>query len=146
MKNMLQPITRAQIEALQREMIKYPQIEIATSHYFSKGMYCREMRLPAGALAVGKAHKAEHFFMIVDGVIKITTDEGIQEITGPRIFSSNPGVKRAALAITDVTMITVHKTDITDLVEIEKEIIEEDSTARLDSRNQIKKNLLENEV
>jgi hypothetical protein len=55
--------TLQEIERLQHEMIKMPQAELETEHYFSGGMYCRKLIRPAGTLIVGKVHKKDHFFM-----------------------------------------------------------------------------------
>ena len=56
--------TRDQIERLQVEMVKMPQAELKTDHFFSPGMYCRRVFRPAGTLIVGKVHKAPHFFYV----------------------------------------------------------------------------------
>ena len=56
--------TREQIESLQREMLKLPQIEPETKHHFADGMYARELFRKAGTLIVGKVHKKEHFFVL----------------------------------------------------------------------------------
>ena len=53
--------TIEQIEKLQSEMVKMPQVELETEHYFSGGMYCRKLIRPAGTLIVGKVHKKDHF-------------------------------------------------------------------------------------
>ena len=56
--------TREQIDTLQAEMVKLPQLEVETEHYFSNGMYCRKLIRPAGTLIVGKVHKKPHFFFM----------------------------------------------------------------------------------
>lgn len=130
--------SKEQIFALQKAMSELPQADLPTEHYFADGMYCRFLFRPAGTLIVGKVHKKEHFYMVMCGTIKVTTDHGVEEITGPKVIVSKPGTKRAVLALTDATCITVHRTDKTDLDEIEKELIEEDQTALFDSSNRLK--------
>ena len=39
--------SKEQIEKLQAEMVKMPQAELQTEHYFSEGMYCRKLTRPA---------------------------------------------------------------------------------------------------
>ena len=68
------------VDALQTEISKYPQYEPPTEHIFHGGMYCRQVWRPAGCLIVGKVHKKEHFYMVVSGTVKITTDDGVQTI------------------------------------------------------------------
>ena len=50
-------VSREQIERLQAEMVKMPQVELQTEHFFVPGMYCRRVFRPAGTLIVGKVHK-----------------------------------------------------------------------------------------
>ena len=54
------------------------------------------------------------------------------------IIESEPGTKRVTLAVVDSIGITVHRTDKTDLDEIEAELIEPDDLALFDSSNKLK--------
>ena len=54
------------------------------------------------------------------------------------VIESKPGTKRVTMAVVDSIGMTVHKTDKTDLDEIEAELIEPDETALFDARNQLK--------
>jgi hypothetical protein len=54
------------------------------------------------------------------------------------VIESKPGTKRVTLAVTDAIGITIHRTDKTDLDEIEAELIEPDETALFDSSNKLK--------
>jgi hypothetical protein len=54
------------------------------------------------------------------------------------VVESKPGTKRVTLAVEDSIGITIHKTDKTDLDEIEAELIEPDTMALFDSNNNIK--------
>ncbi len=130
--------SKDQIFALQEAMMELPQADLPTDHYFADGMYCRSLFRPAGTLIVGKVHKKEHFYMVMNGTVKVTTDHGVEEITGPRVLVSKPGTKRAVLALTDATCLTVHRTEKTDLDEIERELIEDDPLALFDSSNHLK--------
>lgn len=123
---------------LQREVAKMPQVELPTNHYFADGMYCRELFRPAGTLIVGKVHLKEHFYIVASGTVCVTTDQGVREVTGPEVIVSQPGTKRAVLALTDATCFTVHRTELTDLDEIERELIEPDAEALFDARNRLK--------
>ena len=136
--------TRADVERLQAEAAKLPQLELETKHYFADGMYCREVFRPAGALIVGKVHKREHFYMVLMGEITVTGD-GLPPKTfkAPAILVSAPGTKRAVYAHTDAVCITVHRTDSRDLDEIERELVEDDPTALFDARNHLKARELE---
>jgi quercetin dioxygenase-like cupin family protein len=130
--------TRAQIDRLQAEMVKHPQAELQTEHYFSQGMYCRKVFRQAGTLIVGKVHKEPHFFMCVKGEIIAWTETGMRKLKAGDVVESKPGTKRVTLAVTDAIGVTVHRTDKTDLDEIEAELIEPDDTALFDSSNKLK--------
>lgn len=137
--------TRDQIDRLQNEMVKMPQVELQTEHYFSDGMYCRKVFRPAGALIVGKVHKKPHFFLCAKGEIIAWTENGMKKMQAGDVISSLPGTKRVTLALTDAIGITIHQTEKTDLDEIEAELIEEDKTALFDSSNKIKQLVIEAE-
>jgi hypothetical protein len=126
------------IQRLQEAAAKLPQCELVTEHHFADGMYCRSLFRPADTLIVGKVHKREHFYMVVSGTVTVVGDGYKETITGPRVFVSKPGTKRAVYSLTDATTMTVHRTDETDLDKIEAELIEEDETAMFDSHNQLK--------
>jgi quercetin dioxygenase-like cupin family protein len=130
--------TREQIDRLQSEMATMPQAELQTEHFFSPGMYCRRVFRPAGTLIVGKIHKEPHFFLCAMGEIIAWTETGMRRLQAGDVVESQPGTKRVTLAVTDAIGITIHKTDKTDLEEIETELIEPDDSALFDSSNKLK--------
>ena len=135
--------SKEQIEKLQAAMVKMPQAKLQTDHYFSEGMYCRKLSRPAGTLIVGKVHKKPHFFLCAKGEIIAWTESGMRTLQPGDIIESQPGTKRVTYAISDAIGITVHKTDKTDLDEIEAELIEPDETALFDSSNKLKEFVIE---
>ncbi|CAB5212663.1 hypothetical protein UFOVP188_40 [uncultured Caudovirales phage] len=135
--------TREQIEKLQGEMALMPQAELVTEHYFSGGMYCRRVFRQAGTLIVGKVHKKDHLFLCAMGEIIAWTEGGMKRLKAGDVVESKAGTKRVTLAVSDAIGITFHKTDETDLDEIEKELIEPDELALFDSSNKIKVEALE---
>ena len=131
--------SREQIERLQAEMVKMPQVDLQTEHYFSEaGMYCRKVFRPAGTLIVGKIHKHHHLFLCAMGEIIAWTENGMKRLQAGDVVESKPGTKRVTLAVTDAIGVTVHRTDKTDLDEIEAELVEPDNTALFDSSNLLK--------
>ena len=130
--------TRDQIDRLQAEMATMPQAELQTEHFFSPGMYCRRVFRPAGTLIVGKVHKEPHFFLCAMGEIIAWTETGMRKLQAGDVVECKPGTKRVTLAVTDAIGMTIHKTDKTDLDEIETELIEPDDSALFDSTNKLK--------
>jgi hypothetical protein len=130
--------TRADIDQLQSEMIKLPQAELKTDHYFSGGMYCRRVFRAATTLIVGKVHKKDHLFICAAGEMLVWTETGVRRLQAGDVVESRAGTKRATLALTDSVGITCHLTDKTDLDEIEAELIEPDDAAVFDANNLLK--------
>lgn len=129
----------AKIERLQATISAMPQVELPTQHFFADGMYGRFLPRPARTLIVGKVHRREHFYIVCCGTVRITQGDGpAHEVTGPAVLVSKPGTKRAVYAVTDATCMTVHRTKKRNLEKIERELIEPDSTALFDARNQLK--------
>ena len=125
-------------------MVTMPQAELVTEHQFSPGMYMRKLFRPAGTLIVGKVHKEPHFFLCAKGEIIAWTESGMKRLQAGDVIESKPGTKRVTLAVTDAIGITIHRTDKTDLDEIEAELIEPDTTALFDARNKLKITVDEN--
>ena len=134
--------SREQIDRLQAEMVKMPQVELQTDHYFAGGMYCRRVIQPAGTTIVGKIHKKAHIFLCAAGEIIAWSEKGMMNLKAGDVLESQPGTKRVGYAVQDSVVITIHQTDKTDLDEIEAEIIEPDVMALYDARNQITQGLI----
>jgi quercetin dioxygenase-like cupin family protein len=128
----------SRVEALQAEISKHPQYEAPTDHIFHGGMYCRQVWRPAGCVIVGKVHKKEHFYMVVHGTVKVTTDDGVQEITGPFLLCSTPGTKRAVYAVTDALCMTIHRVESDTVEEVESELVEDDPASMFAVGNKLK--------
>jgi hypothetical protein len=133
---------RSQVEALQAAMSEMPQYEPPTEHWFHGGMYCRQVWRPAGCTIIGKVHKKEHFYVVVSGTICVTTDDGVQTITGPKVLLSRPGTKRAVYAVTDALCITFHVAEATTVEEAENELVEADLNSMFAVGNKIKNEVL----
>ena len=132
-------LMQQKVEALQSELAKLPQYQPETKHYFHGGMYCREVFRHAGVLVVGAVHKKEHFYLIVSGTVAITDGEGnVEEVTGPHLFQSKPGTKRAVFAVTDALCMTFHAIDATTVEAAEAELVELEPSSMFAPGNLIK--------
>jgi len=135
--------TLVEIERLQHEMANMPQAELETEHYFSGGMYCRKLFMPAGTLVVGKVHKKAHFFMCAKGQMIAWSEKGMVTLNEGDVIASKANTKRVILAVTDAICVNFHKTNKINLDKIEKELIEPDELALFDSSNKLKVEALE---
>lgn len=132
------------IQHLQRELSKLPQYQPETEHFFHGGMYCRKVFRHAGVLVVGAVHRKEHFYLIVSGTVMITNGDGTaEEVTGPHLFLSKPGTKRAVYAVTDTTCMTFHATESTTVEAAEAELVDADPESMYNPGNLAKHQELE---
>lgn len=122
----LSRLKRSVILDLEAAMRELPQVEIEVFHHFSKGLYAREIRIPAGVLLTGKIHKHEHLNIILSGKCRIITDDTDQVLSGPCTFTAFAGVKKVIYAIENTVFMNVHATDLTDIDKIEREFVTED--------------------
>lgn len=131
--------SREQIDRLQKVMVQMPQAEgMQTEHFFVPGMYCRRLFRKAGTVIVGKVHKAPHFFLCASGEIIAWSDKGMRHLKAGDVIECKPGTKRVTYAVTDAVGITVHKTDKTDIQEIEDELVEFDPDSMFGPGNVLK--------
>ncbi len=129
----------SEIDDLQREGSKLPQLQVNTEHHFCDGMYIRMVRnIPAGTLIVGKRHKKEHFFVLISGKMAIHDENGVVVVDGLTVICADSGTKRALYTITDCAGMNIHRTELTDLFDIEKELVEPDNTSLFDAENKLK--------
>lgn len=116
---------RSQIEELERQMFAMTEhhVEIKPRHYFSNGLYAREIFIPAGTLLTGKIHRTEHINVISQGDISVLTENGIERLQAPCTLISKPGTKRVGFAHADTVWTTFHATNETDLEKLEEQLI-----------------------
>jgi hypothetical protein len=76
--------------------------------------------------------------MCTSGEIIAWSEKGMITLKAGDVVESKAGTKRVTLAVVDSIGITVHKTDKTDLDEIEAELIEPEEVSMYDSSNKIK--------
>lgn len=110
--------------------------EMPLRHFFSPGLYLREITMRADLLVVGKMHATTHFNIITKGDVTVLTDNGPLRITitdHPYIFVSQAGTKKVLYCHEDTVWMTTHITDSTDLAEIERQVIIPEESLRDES-------------
>jgi hypothetical protein len=137
------PDMRGRVERLQEEVSKHKQYEPKTTHIFHGGMYCRQVWRDADVLIIGKVHKKEHFYFVVSGTIMVTTDEGVQTITGPALLCSKPGTKRAVYSVTQAFCVTFHRVEATTVEGAEAELVQDDPKSMFGVGNTVKNQSIE---
>lgn len=109
------PITSADIERREAELLKLPQVEVPLTHRFAPGVYMREVIMPTGALIIGHEHKTEHLNIISRGRALVMMDGDVSEVVGPCTLLSKPGVRKVLYIREEMQWATIHPTDETDL-------------------------------
>lgn len=127
--------SRQAVFDMERLMLQYPQVELKVKHYFSKGVYARELHIPAGVILTGEIHKFENLNILSQGKIEVLTEKGMETVEAPFTVVSPAGTKRIARAITNCVWTTVHGTDENDLNIIEKTFIAKSEQEWLEFRN-----------
>lgn len=111
------------IGELEELMKQGEEIEIPVEHYFSFGVYAREIIIPAGSLIVGKIHKYQNMNILSQGEASVLSIDGIKRVKAPHTFVSQPGAKRVIYAHTDVVWTTILGSDEKDHEAIEDKFI-----------------------
>lgn len=114
----------SQIEKIESKLLPYPQVDMPLTHRFDdRGIYLREIFMPAGTLVIGHEHKTRHFNIVLKGRALVMIDGRIEEIIAPCTFISEPGVRKVLLIKEDMSWQTVHPTLETDIDKLEHELI-----------------------
>jgi hypothetical protein len=112
-------------DQLEAEIAKLSPVEAPLVHYFSEGLYAREMTIPAGAMLTGKIHKTEHICVISKGDITFFDQNGgARRVKAPYTFVSKPGARRAGYAHEETVWTCFHVTPERDLEKLEELLIE----------------------
>ena len=115
---------QATIDSLQAEGVQTISSDtLLPVHRFSKGIYTRELTMPAGTVIVGKRHAQEHIVLMTEGHCTVFTERGQEELHAPCTFVSPAGEKRVLFVHEQTTWTTVHRTDETDLDAVERDLI-----------------------
>ncbi len=130
--DLIQPaVTRQVLMNLERataELDDQLPLEDMTTHHFAPGVYARQFDLPAGSMVMGKIHKHAHLNFLLVGVVKVASEFHTETFAAPRLWVSEPGIKRAVYTMEDAMWVTVHPnpTNTQDLDELENEVIAPD--------------------
>lgn len=118
---------RERIAAFEKALIAFPGSmgpekinEGNLEHFFSEGVYARQLTIPKDRVVVGKIHKFKLLNIITKGVVSVISEAGHHTFTAPYVFVSEPFAKRIAIAHEDTVWLNVHGTHETDLGKIEQ--------------------------
>ena len=106
---------------LEKELSKLPQLDEDLNHHFMGGVYIRELKIPRGALIIGKRHRHKTCNILMKGKMAVYSEETGQAeiIEGPLAFESQPMVKKMAYCFEECIFMNIHPTEETDLKKVE---------------------------
>lgn len=126
----------AKIDHLEMGLLSSPlqAVDLPLTHRFTRGLYAREIFMPAGTLLTSKVHKTEHPYVILTGRVSvfIIDDNGgerVEHLAAPHVGVTQPGTRRVLYIHEDCRWVTFHplkrgERDESDLGRIEGRIIE----------------------
>jgi hypothetical protein len=126
--SLVRPEANEAIDALEAALVDiFPSIQCPLNHSFVKGMYIREVVMPAGCRVTSKIHKERHPYFVMKGKAKVWIDgKGWELIEAPFFGITEPGTRRVLHILETCHWVTIHHNpdDGEDLEVIEDRLIE----------------------
>ena len=108
------PITPDMLDRLEEASFKLvesgvcPEVDVPTTHTFTKHSYVREGVMPAGSIIIGHHHLTHHHCVVLKGTMSILNpDRSVTKIVAPATFLAGPG-RKVGFMHTDVVMQNIH--------------------------------------
>lgn len=107
------------------KFLELPQQACPVEHVFKDGHYYRTMRIPAGALFIGRPHRHGHRVDLIEGQVILIHPQVRELRRAPDSMQTVPGFQTVFHALTDVVGRTVHPdTGERDIDKLEEGIFE----------------------
>lgn len=113
-----------EVNRLQDELLKQPQVQLPVSHLIHGQMYARTIFIPANTIVIGVLTNLDNI-CILHGDITVTTDESVMRLVGYNILPASKGYKRVGFAHADTVWTTLIHTNGKSVDEIELEMTDE---------------------
>lgn len=102
-------------------------------HHFTgqdrgKGVYAKELRIPAGFVMVSHRHLYDHLSILAGGTVVLSDGvNGGRTLTGPCAVTIAAGMDHSLVALTDAVWFCVHPTDETNPDAVDATLVEKDA-------------------
>lgn len=111
------------MEEAEALMLQQPQASCPVTHHFGPGVYMREVRIPAGTLAIGHHQNFEHMNVMLKGRVTVLDDNGMAtELVAPLTYVGKPG-RKIGFIHEDVVWLNIYSTTETDVEKLEATLI-----------------------
>ena len=115
----LQETNRQKVSFAEALLLQQPQVDIPLRHYFSPGVYAREMTVPAGVMLTGKIHKYAQLNILSKGEVSVMLEDGVKRIKAPYTVVAPAGSKRIFYTHEESVWTVILATEETDIEKIE---------------------------
>lgn len=112
------------LKTLEDDLKKFQQAEFKTLHIIHGGMYSRTVLVPADHIIVGVLVKVPTQ-VIVAGTCDVLTGDMMKRISGYNVLPGQAGRKGVFVAITDIFITMIFKTNAKTVEEAEREFTDE---------------------
>ena len=112
------------LDELEKVMLNMTQAVWSTIHRFSPGLYIREIRIPAGVVAMGHFQKTVHLNIFLQGRVTMFNDQDgtTSELVAPMIFVGQPG-RKCGYIHEEVVWLNIYPTEETDIEVLERTLL-----------------------
>ena len=94
-----------------------------TIHYFSSGVYAKQMFMPAGYIAYSHAHNYDHLSILAKGRVIVKTDDYNKEYVAPACLTIKANIHHQIESLEDCVWFCIHATDETDESKVDEVLI-----------------------
>lgn len=98
----------------------------AVAHYFSDGVYAKQMHLEKGYAARSHKHNYDHLSILASGEVDISYNGFKTRYLAPCCINIKAGIEHEIVAHKDSIFFCIHATSETDVNEVDKILIEKD--------------------
>lgn len=89
----------------------------------AKGIYAKELRIPAGFVLVSHEHDYDHLSILASGTIRLMIDGATWLYHGPIALPIRKGQPHTLTAVTNTVWFCIHPTDETDEAKVDDVIL-----------------------
>ncbi len=112
------------VRQIEEEILKAPQVKIATHHIIHAGTYARTIVVPAGVILTGSLMKIPTL-LIINGHFLLFAGDKTIELKGYNIFTGGANRKQVGVAVTDTQVTMIFATNAKTVAEAEEEFTDE---------------------
>lgn len=112
------------VRQLENVVLKAPQTDISTEHLFHAGVYARTITIPKGVVLTGALIKLATVLIIFGDIFVYLGDKSTR-FRGYNVIPASANRKQAFLALSDVYMTMLFRSDAKSVLEAEEEFTDE---------------------